>query len=450
MTFNLTKEIPLDNSYDVIVVGGGPAGCTAAASAAREGARTLLVEATGVLGGMGTSGLVPAWCPFSDKEKLVYRGMAEKVFNLSKAATAHVRESDVDWVPIDSEALKRLYDNLMKEYGVNVIFNSLLSDVKTDGNGNVTALIISNKAGLTAFSAKTYIDATGDADLVAFAGGSYEFEEDGVPMPSTHCFILSNVDMYAYLYHPKYGLNNGGMHPNNKASFAHLLPDDERYPLIQDTHLCNNIVGPGTIGFNAGHIFDLDSTDPVSVSEAMSIGRELAKEFRDALAEYFPEAFGNSFLVLTAPSMGIRESRRIVGDYKLTVTDYLEKATFEDEICRNSYYLDIHYNKEEIEARKKGGIDDDKRCARYGKGESHGIPYRCLLPKELKNVIVAGRSISCDKRIQGSVRVMPVCLAMGEAAGLAASMAMTADNNLHSVDVKALREKLRKYGAYFK
>lgn len=444
------KQIPLCENYDVIVVGGGPSGCTAAASAAREGAKTLLIEATGSLGGMGTSGLVPAWCPFSDKEKLVYRGMAEKVFNLSKKSAVHVQEKDVDWVPIDSEALKRIYDSLEEEYGVTVLFNTLLSDVESDEDGNVKAIIVTNKAGLNAYKAKVYIDCTGDADLAVWAGAKYSIGENGgEPMASTLCFMLSNVDIYAFLYAPNYGVAQGSMHSGNLKSFVHKLADDERFPHIVDAHLCSNIVGPGTIGFNAGHIFNVDSTDPNSVSRSLIEGRKMAIEFRNAFASYFPEAFANAFLVSTAPSMGIRESRRIEGDYILTADDYAKRATFTDEICRNSYYLDIHPTKEDHAHKAFHSIDEDnKRSQRYAPGESHGIPYRSLLPKNLTNVLVAGRSISCDKRIQGSIRVMPVCLAMGEAAGMAAAHAAVNDCNVHNVNVEHLRTRLLEEGAY--
>ena len=186
-----SRSIPLNTDYDVIVVGGGPSGCTAAAAAARTGAKTLLLEATGSLGGMGTSGLVPAWCPFSDKERIIYRGLAETVFERSKALSPHVAPTDVDWVPIDPEGLKRIYDDLMQEYGVTVLFNTFLCDVDAE-NGEVHAIVTANKAGFTAYSAKTYIDCTGDGDLAVWAGARYEFEEDGEPMPSTLCFILSN------------------------------------------------------------------------------------------------------------------------------------------------------------------------------------------------------------------------------------------------------------------
>ncbi len=146
--------------------------------------------------------------------------------------------------------------------------------------------------------------------------------------------------------------------------------------------------------------------------------------------------------------MGVRESRRIVGDYKLTVEDYVTKADFPDEICRNSYYLDVHYTLEEAKLAAVGKIDGEKRDARYGPGESHGIPYRALLPQGVKNVIVAGRSISCDKRIQGSVRVMPVCLTMGEAAGVAAAVAAQEHTDFPETDVKKIQALLRKHHAF--
>src|ERR1700722_7468038 len=120
----LTRSLPLDDSWDVIVVGGGPAGSTAAIAAAREGAKTLLIEQTGALGGSGTSALVPAWCPFSEKEKIIYRGLAEKVFTRAKKDLRHVKKGALDWVPIEAETLKRVYDDLVTEAGVTVLFHT--------------------------------------------------------------------------------------------------------------------------------------------------------------------------------------------------------------------------------------------------------------------------------------------------------------------------------------
>lgn len=436
-----SQNLSLDDSWDVIVVGGGPTGCTAATAAAREGAKTLLIETTSSLGGSGTSALVPAWCPFSDKEKIIYRGLAQKVFENAKQGMAHVGAQDLDWVPIDAEKLKRVYDDLVSEAGVTVLFQTFLAAVETDGEGTVTTLVVGNKKGLSALRAKVYVDCSGDADLCAWAGADFHKGDHlGQMQPGTHCFILSNVDEYAYKNGPDLGWWDAD-------SPIHAIIDSGKYPAIPDKHLCHNIVGPGTVGFNAGHVWDVDNTDPATVSRALMKGRKLALAYRDALAEFHPAAFGNAFLVATGSVLGIRETRRIVGDYILSAEDYIARRTFDDEICRNSYFIDLHLTKEE--ARTNSELEMALRFNRYEAGESHGIPYRCLTPKDLKNVLVAGRSISCDRSVQGSVRVMPVCLAMGEAAGVAAAHALDLpDHNIHHVDTAHLRRRLQQEGAY--
>ncbi len=443
-TIDLSLTLSLDERFDVIVVGGGPAGCTAAAAAAREGARTLLIEASGCLGGAGTSALVPAWCPFSDKKQIIYAGLAQKVFAETKRGMLHVKERDLDWVPIDAERLKRVYDDLVLGAGATILFQTVLSAVRTDGKGRVTAIMTSSKAGLQAWSAPVFIDCTGDADLTAWAGGAFhKGDADGKwLMPATHCFTLTNVDEYAYR-------NGPNLFPGSAESPIFKILGSDKYPLIPDAHCCNTIVGPGTIGFNAGHLFDVDNTDPESVSAALVQGRKMAAQFREAVAEFLPAAFGNAFLVNTGAQMGIRETRRIVGDYELTLDDYLHRRSFPDEICRNNYYIDVHGGKGKS-VTQAGQLEAwDKSTFRYGPGESHGIPYRCLTPKTLTNVLVAGRSISCEQQVQGSVRVMPVCLCMGEAAGLAAGlMVKQAVSDVHQVDVAFLRSRLKEEGAY--
>ncbi|WNS46199.1 FAD-dependent oxidoreductase [Paenibacillus sp. MMS20-IR301] len=435
-----SKEVPLNTSYDVIVVGGGPAGCTAAASAAREGARTLLVEATGCLGGMGTSGLVPAWCPFSDKEKMVYQGLAAKVFNTLKAQMPHVQEDALDWVPIDPEKLKRVYDDLVTGAGADILFLTALADVERDEAGNITTLLLLNKGGLQAYRAAVYVDCTGDGDVAAGAGAEYQKGDEitGELQPATHCFILGNVDDYAYQYGPK-------LHAENPHSPIHEVVRSGNYPDIPDTHLCNNLVAPRTVGFNAGHLWGVDNTDSASVSAALIEGRRMAAAYRDMLAAVHPAAFGNAAVMSTGTLIGTRESRRITGDYILTAEDYIARRSFADEICRNSYFIDVHGTEKE----QRSGDGSSQSITLYGPGESHGIPYRCLTPRGLRNVLVAGRSISCDRRVLGSVRVMPVCLAMGEAAGLAAALAAAqTGGDVHTVDITQLRTRLREEGGY--
>lgn len=443
-TIRFTRNVPVQDGFDVIVVGGGPAGCTAAAAAARDGAKTLLIEATGSLGGMGTNGLVPAWCPFSDQQKIIYRGLAERVFTACKAGMPHVAPKELDWVAIDPELLKRIYDDLVVEAGASVLFHTALAVVQAD-HGRVSAILVTNKAGLTAYRANVFVDATGDGDLAVWAGANaHKGDAKGKGlMPATHCFQIDNVDEYAY----RHGEN---LYCTNPKSPLYSILKSGKYPLVPDIHMCSVLVAPRRVGFNAGHLFGVDGTDPKSLSKAMIHGRKMAVQFRDGLAEFHPAAFGNARLSATGALMGIRETRRIVGDYVLTLEDYLQCRTFPDEICRNSYYIDVH-NKDSQSAQSPDDFTKIEKAIprRYGPGESHGIPYRCLTPKGLTNVLVAGRSISCDQAVQGSVRVMPVCLAVGEAAGVAAAQAATAAGcDVHAVDTARLRRRLRECGAY--
>ena len=443
--YTFRTETPLNSDYAVIVAGGGPAGCAAAAAAARTGAKTLLIEGTGALGGMGTSGLVPCWCPFSDQDKIIYRGIAQKVFEDTKAGMPHIGKDRLDWVPIDPERLKRVYDILVTEAGADILFNTSLAAVDADKEA-VKAIIASNKAGLTAFQAKVYVDCTGDADLAAWAGAEFQKgSKSGELQPATHCFILTNVDDYGYLH--GLGCAYGGVFPPWR-SLATKIVASGRYPLLKDCHFGGTLIGPGTVGFNTGHIWNVDNTDPATVSKALIEGRRIAVQAHDALAEFFPVAFANSFLVATGSLMGIRETRRIIGDYFLARDDHFDRRSFPDEITRNSYYIDVHNSKDEIEVGVEYAKKFQEREQHYGKGESHGIPYRCLTPKGLKNILVAGRSISCDRIVNGSIRVMPVCLAMGEAAGAAAAMAAAGDTDVHNVDTYKLRQLLREAGAY--
>ena len=438
------KEIPVDESFDVIVVGGGPSGCAAAAASARGGAKTLLIEGTGQLGGMGTSGLVPAWCPFSDGKQVIYKGIALKVFEEAAKGVAHIKPDKYDWIPIDQERLKRTYDKLVSAAGVKILFHSSVCQVESGDDASVSSIIVANKAGLTAYKAKVFVDCSGDADIASWAGAKVEKGAPGTGelMPATLCFIMSNVDEYAYL-------NGPNMWAGNAESPIYRILESKRFPKIKDIHLCQNLVGPSTVGFNAGHIWEMDSSNPVDISSAMIEGRLIAEEFARALAEFHPKAFANAHLVLTANLIGARESRRVVGDYVLTQEDYWARRSFPDEIARNCYFLDLHNSNKDLDKFNKS-FSKEFKAEGYNPGESHGIPYRALTPAGVRNLLVAGRSISCDRPVQSSVRVMPVCLVTGEAAGAAAAQASKDKNHdVHKIDIDVLRKSLKAQGAFF-
>ena len=424
LTLKQTK-IKIDDQWDVIVVGAGPSGCAAAIAAAREGARTLLIEGTGALGGMGTSGLLNAWCPFTDGEKIIYKGIAEKVFLESKKGVPHIKGDD--WVAIDAEYLKVVYDDMVTSSGASVLFFSTVAAVEMKNKEEIDAVVVANKTGLTAYKAKVFIDCTGDGDLAAWAGAKFVLgDENGNVQQGTLCFTVSNIDTHQYSL-------VGSVYGGRKDSPIHNILKSGKYDLITDAHFNDKHAGPAYLAFNAGHVA-VNSLDPVSVTESMMRGRKLARQLHDAMKEFSPGIFAASHLAATSALMGVREGRRITCDYTFTIEDWLARKDFDDSIGRNSYYIDVH---------KKNST----HYPRYGKGESHGIPYRCLAPVGLKNVLVAGRCISTDHYAYGSLRVMPPCLVTGEAAGMAAMHAVKqAKNDVHKIDTSYLQKRLKEEG----
>lgn len=446
------RNIPLDDSWDVIVVGGGPAGCCAAAAAAREGAKTLLVERAGALGGMGTLGLVPWICGYVDGEKVIARGLAEHIRQALIRGMPQVDWTHTSWFPpVDPEVLKRIYDDLVTASGAQMLFQSQLCSVETDGD-RVHAVLIANKAGLTAYRANVYVDCTGDGDLAAWAGAAFEKgDEDGNLMPATACFMLTNVEPYPCSH---YGQRAPGSTPSlhfpDPESPIHAAVESGRYPLILDKHSCSAQIGPKAYGYNFGHVYDVDNTDPFSVSRAMVFGRKQAAQYKQAFVDLHP-AFKDAFLAATGASLGIRETRRILGDYYLAVDDYLARRSFPDEICRNAFNIDVHKPKPGSNAQTPADLlkTIERAGQALGKGESFGVPYRCLTPRGLQNVLVAGRCISTDRPVNGSTRIMACCMTMGEAAGLAAALvAADPHHDVHAVNTDALRDRLRQHGAY--
>ena len=318
---------------------------------------------------------------------------------------------------------------MVTSVGVSVLFFTQLAAVEMVGKDKVDYITVANKNGLSRYKAKVYIDCTGDGDLAAWAGADYVYGDDtNFVQSSTLCFCIANVN---HKEDQKYGSRIQGY---SEISPIHKIVESGKYPLIIDKHFNVKMVHPSILMFNAGHIPNVNSTNPQELSDAMIKGRKIAEEMHRALYTEYPELFGNSYLSGTGSLLGIRESRRIKGDYIFKVEDWLERRSFKDEIGRNCYYIDVH---------KKGAT----RYPRYKAGETHGIPYRCLTPEKLSNVLVAGRCISSDDYAYGSLRVMPVCLVTGEAAGIAGAMTSKMKTyNVHKVDTDHLRKRLKEEG----
>ena len=197
-------------------------------------------------------------------------------------------------------------------------------------------------------------------------------------------------------------------------------------------------VGRHAGGGNIGHLFGVDGTDERSVTAALLRGRKMLQEYERYYKEYL-KGYEAMELVGTAAVVGIRETRRIMGDYVLNLEDYRRRAVFEDEIGRYSFKLDVH---------AAGPDQEDSNMMQYGPGESYGIPYRCLTPKGLSNVLVAGRCVSTDRYVNGSIRVMPGCFITGQAAGMAGAMAVERHATTRDIPVRELQTRLKKLGAF--
>ncbi len=510
----ITIDPPVAHDVDVLVAGGGPAGIAAALSAARAGARVLLIERMGFLGGSATVMQVPAFAPFSDRTKAIVRGIGWEVLTgLLGRMGRPIPDPDrydvpqdsgarMDWVPIDVEALKCLYDDLCEAAGVEVLFHTEVvglpsppgplshavgegesgTDRKTalaklgffaeypvsasvgflplpdspsptawergpGGEGSLKSLLLANKSGLTHARARVYVDATGDADLAARAGCPFEQGDDeGRTQGMTLCFTVAGGNRTAYL---DYVYSTGDGYLAKLIDLARAAGDYD----LPDASLVGLSFKTETIaGANMGHVYECDPTDAAAVSRAEREGRRVVQKLLPFLRKYVPGQ-QNVFLVSTGPHIGVRESRRIVGDYRLTLEDYLSCRTFPDDIARCAYFIDRHAVTSASAARARsisdaGGATKEPRSYSLPAGESHGIPYRCLIPQGVENLLVAGRSISADRAVQGATRVMPYCFATGEAAGLAAAMAAQAAGRVRDVDVDELRARLRAQGAW--
>ncbi|HCE44034.1 MAG TPA: FAD-dependent oxidoreductase [Lentisphaeria bacterium] len=424
-----SRDIPIKKRVQVCIVGGGPAGCAGALAAARNGANVFLAEAHTCLGGLGTAGGVPLFMTFSDGINFVADGIGREVLermNAEDIASPMVNS-------INPEILKRLYEQMLLEAEVEFTFMTELIGVEVNDN-KVTYAIFNSKSGLFAVMADVFIDCTGDGDLAARAGADFMFGDDNnAVMPSTLTSAWSGINWEKF--------RKSGANPR-KILFEAF--DDGIFRNNDPHHTGINQTGRTLGGGNMGHLFDLNPLDEKSLTDGLIEGRRQAVEFERYYKEYIP-GYENVELTGTASLLGIRESRRIVGDYVLNLEDYKARQVFDDEIGRYSYPIDIH--PATTSQKDQNEFERLMKSLQYQSGESYGIPYRILTVKGFNNLLTAGRCISADRYLQSSIRVMPGCFITGQAAGVAASLA-NASGDIRGIDVSELQHKLKKLGAF--
>lgn len=436
--------------YDVIVAGGGPAGVAAGMACARCGARTLIIDANGYLGGYATHGDLPALAPYTDREKPLIRGIGLELISALQEQCWYSEvyprredpEKNMDWFPIDTELLKRILDEKVTQSGCDVLLHTQVIDCVREGDA-IQSVRIFNQGGLQNLEADIFIDCTGDAVLSAAAGCEVEIgDEEGNVQSGTLCFKVSNFDEKRFAQYVRETGDGGNLFAACGRAIADgaFLPDETRVSGV-------TIPVPGVACFNFGHVYDINPLDAASITRAEMEARSKLPAMLEFLHRYVPGA-EHAAIVGSGPTFGVRESRRVVGRYVLTREDYMRRADFDDAIAYFNYPIDVHNaHKNDVHAEENDRV---YKTQRYHTGESYGIPYRTLTSKDVSNLLVAGRIISCDRYMLGSVRVVPCCFATGQAAGTAAAMAVKERIAPARLAPSRLRDRLRQDGCYLK
>jgi ribulose 1,5-bisphosphate synthetase/thiazole synthase len=398
--FEEGKEVPIIHSSDVVVLGGGPAGISAAVSAARMGVDVTLIERYGYFGGQATGGLVIFLCGLTDGKKQIIRGFCQEVINELQAMNA---ASDLpEGVVFDPEAMKYLFDQLATKNNIKAYFHTFATAMIRN-HKQVEYVITESKSGRNAITGSIFIDATGDGDSAEWCNIPYEKLDRDKLLPVTLTFRLGNVDVEKA---KEFFMQN----PNRIKDLIRVNDSDIDVNLEEGwLATLNN----SEVWFDAFFIKNVDVTDVEDLTYAEIKGRAIVRKIVDAVKTL--PGFEDSYLEDTAPQIGGRESRRIIGEYVLRKED-LDKC-FEDCVARARNVL----SKE---------------------NESVAIPYRCLIPKGIDNILFAGRCISVSHEVLDLVREIPCCMATGQAAGTAAGLAIKDGVNPRDLDVKELQENL--------
>ncbi|OGJ87548.1 MAG: hypothetical protein A2268_03860 [Candidatus Raymondbacteria bacterium RifOxyA12_full_50_37] len=410
--------------YDVIVCGGGTGGVPAAVAAARNGARTLLIERLGMLGGTATAALVAPYMSHLAGKKPVNRGLFEEFCGCMKkeGLTSLFRGRLIGF---DAEIMKLLLDKFTLTAGVELLFHATITNVIKKG-GRIQAVRVFHRGGFETISGKVFIDATGDGDVAAMAGAPFQIgrDKDHACQPMTTAFRMGDINIKRM--------------PSQKKINALYDAARKRREIKnpRENVLWFPTVTPNEIHFNTTRVVGESSVDGWSLTSAEVEGRRQALEMYKFLKRRVP-GFEKATLRKIAPQIGVRESRRILGRYILTADDVLSARHCSDSIASGSYCIDIH---------NPSGSGTDIR--RLEIGTWYQIPYRCITPLNVENLLMACRAISSTHEAHSSLRIMPIVWNIGEAAGTAAAMCAKQGKKASAINPALLRKKLKRQGAF--
>ncbi len=409
--------------YDVIICGGGPGGIGAAIGAARSGAKVLLVERYGFLGGGATAMLVNPFMSFTAGDHQLVQGIFQEFLEALKAMGSY----GAPRAPraFDAEAFKVVAEELCIEAGVDLLYHAYLAGAEVE-NGHIEKIQVATKDGLKSLTAKIFVDSTGDGDLAFFAGAPIEKgrTEDGLSQPMTLNFRMAGVDLDAM--------------PSREEFNAKYVEAKEK-GLIQcprENVLLFYSTQPDVIHFNQTRVICHDATCPISMTKAEIEGRRQAWQLSRWMIESIP-GFEGAYLQQTAPQLGVRESRRVMGHHLLTAEELLSACKFQDVIACGNYSVDIH------NPTGEGTI-----IKRVEPGKWYDIPYRSIVPLKIDNLLIGGRSISATHEAHSAIRIIPIVFAIGHGAGVAAAQASSLGVSPIELEPQAIQRELLEQGAF--
>lgn len=429
------RRTPVVADPDVLVVGGGPAGLAAACAAARHGARTMLIEAWGCLGGTLTLVTLGGFCgthAVVDDERLarvaggLYLELEERLA-ARDAVLPPRRHGRILGVPYESASLKTVADEMVQAHGVRVLLHTSAVDAVAEGS-RVAAVIVENKGGRSAIVPRVVIDASGDADVAARAGAEYALGQAGRTQYASAMFRLGGVDT----------ARAGALsRPQIRAYLEQAVADGHPLPRVTTGVHLNPL--DGVVHLNVTRLADAHGApyllvDPEQLSEAEQVGRRQVRLYEEVFRKYVP-GFERARVIDVGARVGVRETRLVRGDRVLTEADVRGCVKAHDRIACSAWPLETH------------GAGPATSWEFLPDGEWYGIPWGCLVVRGFDNLLVAGRNLSAEHAAQASARVAGPCMAMGEAAGMAAAMSLAADARVRQVELAALQSALRAHGA---
>lgn len=405
---NESLSTPITGEYDVVVAGAGPAGVCAAIAAARNGAKTLLIERYGFLGGMWTAGFIIPLFDFENKHYIV-----SEIIQKLKDRGGWGGYYDIAF---DFEIMKKLLDDMVTQSGADILFHTFLAGAYVQGE-DVKGVIIQNKSGRSIVKSKVVIDCTGDGDLAASAGVPFTMgrESDNLCQPVTCMFMLGNIE---FMQPHHYYIRDAVI----EASKACGIPFEFSYkrPFVLQMPNCKRCV----VMWN--HVRRKPPTDAEAFSQAELESRREIHQIFSYIKQNVP-MFKDVELVAIAPQTGVRETRHIHGLYTLKTDECVNGIQFEDGICDVAFSMDLH-------------LPDKDEQENIHLKAPYQIPYRCLVPVNRNGLLMAGRCISGTYETNGSYRVTGDCMATGQAAGAAAALAVKHNINVKNVDIHELRK----------